>query len=106
MEDLNFDIVARDLVMTPDMDFAITENPSVQNAGIIQYSRVSFPTNPMLGIGMEDAVNANNTKTAYEMNRWQAQCIQDGATLAKWSSSIISGGSITTVKILTQISYE
>lgn len=106
MQDLNFDIVDRDLVMTSDMDFAVTENPSVQNSGIIQYSRVSFPTNPMLGIGMEDAVNANNTKTAYEMNRWQGQCLQDGATLAKWSSNIISGGSLNTIKILTQVSYE
>ena len=101
MNDLVFDIVARELVMLSG-DFTTTSNPSVQNGGIIEESRCAFISNPMLGIGLEDIINANAGKAAYEMNRWQSQCKSDGATLAKWNATYTG----TTAQLNTFISYE
>lgn len=101
MNDILFDVVTREMVMQNN-DFAITSNPSIQNGGIIQYSRCSFLSTPMLGIGMEDLINSATVKTAYEMNRWQQQCKQDTATIAKWTAT--QTGQV--IKINIQISYE
>ena len=95
MLDLKFDIRTRELVLT-DGDFVSTENPSIQNGGIIQFSRCAFLSNPMLGIGMEDVINANDVKTAYEMNRWQQQAKSDGATVARWTAKKIENNGIET----------
>lgn len=106
MIDLNFDIVARDLVMS-DNDFAETSLPDTQNGGIIQYSRCAFLSNPILGVGMEELINTNNGgKVAKEMNRWQAQCIQDGALTAKWSPVNSITGPVNNITITANISYE
>ena len=90
MYDILFDTVKRDIVMTGSGDtgdFATTTNPSVQNGGILLYSRCAVLTNPMYGIGVEQLMNAHPAVAVSEMNRWQAMCKQDGATLAKWSGS-------------------
>ena len=102
MFDFAFDIQARDMVMDGG-SFATTTNPSAQNGGIIETSRCAFLTNPMLGIGIEEMMGGNNVKVAYEMNRWQNQCKNDGATLAKWTTKQIANNGF---KIDTQISYE
>lgn len=101
MTDIEFDITTREIVLAEDDDFSVIENPSVQNGGIIQYSRCAFVNNPMLGIGMEQIINSNDISAAYEMNRWQSQCKNDGATIAKWSGT--TNGNNLVVK--TQISY-
>ena len=106
MQDIYFDITQRDIDLDSTGDFVLTQDPSVQNGGIIQFSRCAFITNPMLGIGMESVVNTNSLKTSVEMNRWQNQAVNDGATIAQWSSNIIGGSGYGTVNIKTQISYD
>jgi hypothetical protein len=98
---LLFDIITREINYI-NGNFGLTENPSIQCGGIIEFSRCAFINTPMLGIGMEDTINANDSKTAYEMNRWQSQCKTDGATLAKWSSENLVGNKI---QVNTSISY-
>lgn len=100
MEDIKFDIVTREIVMKNN-DFALQSNPSVQNGGIALYSRAAIVSTPMFGIDVEDIMNADMTKTAYEMNRWQSMVKGDGATIARWSA-IANGND---ADISTEISY-
>ena len=97
MNDIEFDVITREIIMTVTGDFSVTSNPSVQNGGIILLSRCGYVANPMLGVGLEDVINAPTSKTAYELNRWQNQCINDGATIAQYS--------INAPKVITDISY-
>lgn len=84
-------------------DFATTTNPSVQNGGILLYSRCANLGKPMAGIGMEEVMGADMSKTAYEMNRWQQMAKDDGAPVAKWSAAPVGGNQ---VGITTEVSYE
>jgi hypothetical protein len=102
MNDIHFNIKTKDIVLDSNNEFEFTANPSIQNGGIIQFSRCSFISNPMLGIGMTDLINAATSKTAYEMNRWQQQCVNDQASFAKWTSKNLAGN---TIEIDTEISY-
>jgi len=101
MKDILFDITTREIVMKNN-DFATTENPSVQNGGIILYSQCANPLVPMMGVGILNIINGNMTKAAYELNRWQAQAKTDGATIATWTAEPIGGSA----NIHTDISYE
>jgi hypothetical protein len=100
--DIQFDIVTREIVMK-DNDFTTTENPSVQNGGILLYSRCTNLGQPMAGIGMEEVIGADMTKTAYELNRWQQMAKDDGATIAKWSAIQLPNN---VVGFQTEVSYE
>lgn len=93
MLDINFDITTREIVMKNN-DFTTTENPSVQNGGNILYSRCANSLQPMTGIGILEIIGANGSKAAFEMNRWQAQTLNDGATIAKWASKMLPGNDI------------
>lgn len=101
MEDVKFDIVTREIVMH-DNDFALQSNPSVQNGGIALYSRADNLRFPMFGVGVEDMMNANMTKVAFEMNRWKAMVSDDGATIVRWSAVPLAGSE---VGISTEVSY-
>lgn len=85
MNDILFDIVNREIVLKKN-DFELTANPSVQNGGILLYSRCGNPDLPMLGVGIIEIIGAGGSKEAYEMNRWQAQTLGDGASIAKWKA--------------------
>jgi len=101
MQDIWFDIVAREIVLQNN-DFELTTNPSVQNGGNVLYSRAANPLAPMVGIGILEIIGGNGSKAAYEMNRWQAQMITDGATLAVWTATNEPGNNI---EISTEQSY-
>ena len=106
--DIQFDPVAREIVLTAplgssSLDFVTTTNPSVQNGAILQYSRATNLVNPIFGIGMEQIFGSDMTILAKEMNRWKAQAILDGATLAKWTSKILDG--INNFLVAIQIDY-
>ena len=90
MKDVLFDLENREIVIAGN-DFETTENPSVQNGGIILYSSGANPLRPALGVGIIKVVNGNVTNLAYEMNRWQTQLNEDGATIAKWSAEPVNG---------------
>jgi hypothetical protein len=103
MLDIEFDITTREVVTTAppfsgNFDFATTDNPSVQNGGNILYSRCANPLAPMIGIGILEVMGSNNSKVAYEMNRWQAMTTNDGAVLAKWTATN-TGGNNTGIDI-------
>lgn len=100
MFDIKFDITNREVFML-NGDFVATSNPSVQNGGILLYGRCIDPINPTVGIGIEEGINANGNKMAFELNRWQSMAIADGATIAKWTAS--NNGN--DADILTDISY-
>jgi hypothetical protein len=101
MKDLQFDIITREIVMVNN-DFATTKNPSIQNGGILLYSKGANPLLPLFGIGLIPEVIEGNAKVlTYEMNRWKFQAVQDGATLAQWSA--IPGARNTNTEI--DISY-
>lgn len=90
MNDLLFDIVTRELVMA-DNDLVTTSNPSVQNGGILLFSRCAFINNPMIGVGMEQTIGGSPANATFELNRWKQQAIADGATLATWNASYPNG---------------
>lgn len=82
MLDLLFDITKREIVLSKGThgDFVTTTNPSIQNGGGLAYSRGANLRKPMMGIGIEEIVNAGagvSTATA-EMNRWKSQVALDG----------------------------
>ena len=92
MYDLQFDIETRELVLTAplgseSLDVVTTNNPSVQNGGILLYGRCINCVYPMFGVGIEDAINSTTSNAAYEMNRWQQMCKNDGGTLVKWTAT-------------------
>lgn len=102
MHDILFSIVTREIVMDND-DFAVTENPSVQNGGILLYSLGAIPLLPMYGVGLvPQVINGARRDLVYQLNRWQQQAYQDGATLAKWEITPHNGDE----ELLNQVSYE
>lgn len=99
MNDLLFDIVTREVVIKAN-DFETTVNPSVQNGGILLYSRCSNLSAPMVGIGILEIINGPLSRMVFEMNRWQQQLVNDGGR-GKWSSKPIAGAQ----EIDTQVNY-
>jgi hypothetical protein len=106
MQDILFDITTREIVLIgagDNSDFETTGNPSIQNGGILLYSRGANIDLPMVGIGLiPDVINGPVSDFTFEMNRWRAQAIADQATLARWTPQKISSGAIAS---LTEISY-
>lgn len=107
MLDIQFDITTREILLSAplgsdSLDVITTDNPSVQNGGILLYARCPNVVYPMFGIGIEDIINTNSAAAAFEMNRWQQQTKLDGATIAKWSATT-QGNAIT---IQQKVSYE
>lgn len=95
MLDVEFDILTREIVMIGSgdtSDFQLTSNASVQNGGILLNSRVAVLTNPMYGTGVNQVMGGNPGVATFEMNRWKAMCLRDGATLAKWTGTINPAG--------------
>lgn len=99
MQDLKFDIVTRELVMKNN-DFVLTPNPSIQNGGILCYSRGANPLRPTFGIGLiPEVIDGNPKVLTYELNRWKFQAIQDGATFAEWTADPSARNSDVDTKI-------
>lgn len=99
MKCLKFDPATREIVRKNN-DFVLTDNPSAQNAGIILFSKGAFPLDPMLGIGLvPQVINGPAPAFTFEMNRWQAQVINDGATRARWSNKFINNVADVDLKI-------
>lgn len=102
MQDLHFDLPTRELTMKNN-DFVLTANPSVQNGGNLLYSKGANPELPMFGIGLiPDVINGPTRGLVFQLNRWKAQAILDGATLAEWSGVNTSQ---TTANFEVDISY-
>lgn len=81
MEDIEFNIITREIDFTGvgnNSDFTLTQNPSVQNGGIIMYSRAANIYLPIFGIAVEQFINGNQTNAAKELARWKQQVVQDG----------------------------
>lgn len=81
MEDILFDLITREIVFNgigSNSDFELTQNPSVQNGGIIMYSRAANIYSPIFGIAVEQFMNGNQTNAAKELARWKQQVSQDG----------------------------
>jgi hypothetical protein len=89
MGDLFFDPIARDLVIT-DGDFTFTDNPSIQNAEIMKDAHCFSILKPIFGIGLQRVMNAPVRVVNFEMNRWQQQVLQDGATKANFTITIVN----------------
>lgn len=104
MQDLKYDIRIRDIVIK-DGDLDITDNPSCQNGGIIQYSSGAFNHNPTLGIGVLRVIGSGVDKVNFEMNRWQKQCLEDNAINATFKINA-PNNSVTEVSIITNIAYQ
>lgn len=102
MLDIVFDIGTREIVLKNN-DFKLTDNPSVQNGGIIEASKGANPLQPTLGIGLlPGIIGGPSRRITYEMNRWRTQVIADGATLAKWTPGPMVGRNVT---VKSEISY-
>lgn len=77
MLDILFDINARDCIMN-NGDFTTTNNPSVQNGGLLLLARATNILNLIMGIGINQVRGGSVAQAAYEMNRWVSQVKTDG----------------------------
>lgn len=103
MNDIIFALATREIVLKNN-DFATTENPDVQNGGILLYGICINPYLPIFGVGLTpDVINGNRKNFIVQLNRWQQQAYQDGATIARWS---LLGPVGPKEKLLNEISYE
>lgn len=101
MKDLAFDIRTRQVVLK-NGDFVITTDPSEQNGGILLLSKGANTRLPIFGIGLVPAViNGSLKNLVFQLNRWQQQAYQDGATEAKWTMKPVGG----VASVVTQITY-
>lgn len=86
--DLLFNPILRDLP-NGGGDAAIVETASqlsTQNGTILLEARVMNILKPVAGIGFNNQIIGGNVAgAAFQLNRWSAQCIQDGALLATWN---------------------
>lgn len=78
MKDILYDIKKRDVVMTANNDFATTDNPSVQNGGLLLLARANNIKNLIMGIGINQIRGGTVAQAAYEMSRWKQQVKEDG----------------------------
>lgn len=101
MKDLYYDIEAQDLVVK-NGDFVLTDNPSVQNGGIILLARGPNSLNPILGINVRQIQGGSLLQANYEMNRWKKQVFSDGGRASVTSLSDLAGNT----KFNWQVSYE
>ena len=101
MIDIAFDITTRE-IQFENGDFKLTENPSIQNGGIIKDGtcvNIYFPT---IGVGInENLINSPIEKVDYLMKLWQQQCRQDGATAADYKLT----QNVSDINIEIDVSY-
>lgn len=76
MKDLVYDIELQDWAFQ-DGDFVMTDNPSVQNGGIILLARAFNVDNLILGIGINQIRGGSVSQATFEMNRWKQQIYAD-----------------------------
>ena len=88
MKDLKFNFDTREIVLDSNGDFLMQDNTAIQNGQMILLSRCSFINTPMLGIAIEEIINGDSKRKPFEMNRWQQQCKNDGATFVKWDNNL------------------
>ena len=81
MNDIFFDITTMELVIK-DGDFVLNPNPSVQNGGLILYTKNAFLNTPLLGIGINSMRNLSKNDNLKSLYTWQQQVIADGAESA------------------------
>jgi hypothetical protein len=101
MLDLFFDINTRDLRIE-NGDFAMTTNPSVQNASIIKEARCFSLFGPAYGVGLMESINSPVSVLVYEMQRWEDQVRKDGAVIARFN--VTNKDRISNIDI--EVSYE
>ena len=81
MSDIKFDIETMELVIE-NGDFVLELNPSVQNGGLILYTKNAFLIYPLLGIGINSMRNLNQSQIQKLLYKWQSQVVADGANSA------------------------
>lgn len=81
MIDFVYDIDAQDLVVQTG-GLITTDNPSVQNGGLILLARAFNSLNPILGINVNQVRGGSVLQANYEFNRWKSQVISDGGKAA------------------------
>lgn len=101
MKDLQYDIKARDLVVS-NGDFVTTDNPSVQNGYLILAFRGINSKNPILGINVNQVSRGSVLQANYEFNRWRQQVVQDGGRASITSTTDVEGN----VTFKWTVSYE
>lgn len=101
MKDLAFDITTREVILK-NGDFTTTADPSEQNGGIMLLGKGMNVRFPIFGVGLVPAViNGNLKNLVFQLNRWQQQCYQDGAQIARWTMQPVAGQA----SIITKINY-
>ena len=87
MEDILFDPITRE-IQFENGDFALTEDPSIQNGMILKDSTCANIYFPTLGVGVnENLMNSPIEKVISLMNIWKIQALQDGATRANYKAN-------------------
>ena len=101
MQDIEFNTITREIEFE-NGDFKLTENPSIQNGGIIKDSTCANIYFPTIGIGInENLINSPIEKVDYLMKLWQQQCRQDGATAADYKLT----QNVSDINIEIDVSY-
>ena len=86
MNDIFWDDNIRDLVFAPNGDFAVNENVSAQNGGILMEARAFNILKPSYGVGLnEQVMNGPRGYAVKQLNRWVQQVQQDGGQ-ANWQT--------------------
>jgi hypothetical protein len=98
--DIFFNINNRDILIE-NGDFALIDNPSVQNGSLLKECRCLNPLSPIFGIGLGEIINSPLSVVDYEMSRWSDMAKKDGAQIAKYS--ITNANKVTAINI--EISY-
>jgi hypothetical protein len=84
MKDLAYDIETMQIKLLAG-DFFVSDDASQQNGGLLLYTKNINIEFPLFGVGAGDTVNSSvQTQQSY-LNRWQAQCLADGAKAARWT---------------------
>lgn len=103
MQDIYFNTVTREISIK-NGDIVLTDNPSEQNGGILLYAKGFNLSFPLLGVGINDVINAGaGTDAVFELNRWKQQALNDGATGAEWKK--LPGSDTRTLSFEIDIDY-
>lgn len=93
MKDLSYNIELQDWDFA-NGDFVVTDNPSVQNGGIILLTRAFNINNLILGIGINQIRGGSVAQANFEMNRWKQQINSDGGSAGVTTTKDQSGNAI------------
>jgi hypothetical protein len=83
MIDLSYDIEKMEIGILAG-DFYLGDDSSQQNGGLLLYTKNLNLEFPLFGVGMGDTLNASVQIQQNYLNRWQSQCLADGAKAASW----------------------